>query len=99
MKKFYKVTEFFKNYGFGLELESSNENDTEITQEEISKMNLKPLNSFDNGINSTIELVAVYDYEDEKEETNVIGYCQNWFGDIEIFKEEKALNELKKSKS
>lgn len=77
MTKYFEVTEYFMNKGLGIEFECSNENDTEITQEELSRLDLKPLKAFEGmAYHNTIKLVCVYKYNSFDEDSDILGYYQ-----------------------
>lgn len=75
-KKYFKVNEAFINRGLGIEIYASDENDEEITYEEVLKMQLKPLEYFEKKCyHKPISLVSVYATNDE-DEAEYLGYSE-----------------------
>lgn len=76
-KKYFKVNETFIDSGLGIEFYASDENDEEITYEEVLNMQLKPLKDFENKCyHKSIRLVSVYAKTNDEDETEYLGYCE-----------------------
>lgn len=75
-RKYYVSTEYFKNQGLGLEFVASDCENTEITKEEVDKLNLKRLWDFDKEFHKTIKLKCVEEIDDNND-IYILGYYED----------------------
>lgn len=75
-RKYYVSTEYFKNQGLGLDFIASDCEDTEISEDEYKKLNLKQLWNFDKEYHKTIKLKCVEEV-DENNDIYILGYYED----------------------
>lgn len=75
-KKYYVSTEYFKNQGLGLDFIASDCENTEISEDEYKKLNLKQLWNFDKEYHKTIKLKCVEEV-DENNDIYILGYYED----------------------
>lgn len=73
--KFCKCTEYFENYGLGLEFWASDYDDEYITRDEVNLLDLKSLDNWDDIYHQTIKLHCVYCYDEDCNVT-ILGYYE-----------------------
>ena len=75
-RRYYVSTEYFKNQGLGLDFIASDCEDTEISEDEYKKLNLKQLWDFDKEYHKTIKLKCVEEV-DENNDIYILGYYED----------------------
>lgn len=75
-RKYYVSTEYFKNQGLGLDFIASDCENTEISEDEYKKLNLKQLWNFDKEYHKTIKLKCVEEV-DENNDIYILGYYED----------------------
>lgn len=75
-RKYYVSTEYFKNQGLGLDFIASDCENTEISEDECKKLNLKQLWNFDKEYHKTIKLKCVEEV-DENNDIYILGYYED----------------------
>lgn len=75
-RRYYVSTEYFKNQGLGLDFIASDCEDTEISEDECKKLNLKQLWNFDKEYHKTIKLKCVEEV-DENNNIYILGYYED----------------------
>lgn len=75
-RKYYVSTEYFKNQGLGLDFIASDCENTEISEDEYKKLNLKQLWDFDKEYHKTIKLKCVEEV-DENNDIYILGYYED----------------------
>ena len=75
-RKYYVSTEYFKNQGLGLDFVASDCENTEISEDEYKKLNLKQLWNFDKEYHKTIKLKCVEEV-DENNDIYILGYYED----------------------
>lgn len=75
-RKYYVSTEYFKNQGLGLDFIASDYENTEISEDEYKKLNLKQLWDFDKEYHKTIKLKCVEEV-DENNDIYILGYYED----------------------
>lgn len=75
-RKYYVSTEYFKNQGLGLDFIASDCENTEISEDEYKKLNLKQLWNFDKEYHKTIKLKCVEEV-DENNDVYILGYYED----------------------
>lgn len=75
-RKYYVSTEYFKNQGLGLDFIASDCENTEISEDEYKKLNLKQLWNFDKEYHKTIKLKCVEEV-DENNNIYILGYYED----------------------
>lgn len=75
-RKYYVSTEYFKNQGLGLDFIASDCEDTEISEDEYKKLNLKQLWNFDKEYHKIIKLKCVEEV-DENNDIYILGYYED----------------------
>ena len=75
-RKYYVSTEYFKNRGLGLDFIASDCENTEISEDECKKLNLKQLWNFDKEYHKTIKLKCVEEV-DENNDIYILGYYED----------------------
>lgn len=75
-RKYYVSTEYFKNQGLGLDFIASDCENTEISEDEYKKLNLKQLWDFDKEYHKIIKLKCVEEV-DENNDIYILGYYED----------------------
>ena len=75
-RKYYVSTEYFKNQGLGLDFIASDCENTEISEDECKKLNLKQLWNFDKEYHKIIKLKCVEEV-DENNDIYILGYYED----------------------
>lgn len=74
---YYKNTEYFKNEGLGMEFIASDNENEELTKEEVRNLDLKDLSDFEGkAYHKVIKLKCIQRYDINTEEYEIIGYYE-----------------------